>query len=156
MLNLSGFLRYVPYAALKSEARLSHRRLCVRALYARGRNRVRCAGHLRAPPRRGFGVSAAHDGFAPLPGVARELEAIFTGADGAGALPGNPRIDAAFDAANLKSALRDKPRYLHIASHFKFVPGNENNSFLLLGTGEHLGLGELRPIRICTSRASIS
>jgi CHAT domain-containing protein len=97
-----------------------------------------------APTAAGFGVSAAHEGFAPLPGVARELEAIFSGNDGVGILPGTPRLDAAFDVTSLKAALREKPRYLHIASHFKFVPGHENNSFLLLGTGEHLGLGELR------------
>jgi CHAT domain-containing protein/TPR repeat protein len=143
MLNLSGFLRYVPYAALKSGDKYLIEDYAL-TLATPAAVTLFTASDDAAPTAAGFGVSAAHEGFAPLPGVALELEAIFSGADGAGALPGTPRLDAAFDAASFKAALREKPRYLHIASHFRFVPGNENNSFLLLGTGEHLGLGDLR------------
>jgi len=143
MLNLSGFLRYVPYAALKSEHGYLIEDYAL-ALHTPAAATAFASPDADAATAAGFGVSTAHDGFAALPGVARELEAIFTGADNAGALSGQPKLDAAFDVASLKAALRGKPRYLHIASHFKFVPGNENNSFLLLGTGEHLGIGQLR------------
>jgi CHAT domain-containing protein len=143
MLNLSGFLRYVPYAALKSKDKYLIEDYAL-ALFTPAAASALAQPDNAAPTAAGFGVSAAHDGFVALPGVARELETIFSGDDGAGVLPGTPQLDAEFDMASLKDALREKPRYLHIASHFKFVPGNENNSFLLLGTGEHLGLGELR------------
>jgi CHAT domain-containing protein len=33
---------------------------------------------------------------------------------------------------------------VHIASHFKFQPGNETQSFLLLGDGTHLTLAEIK------------
>ncbi len=33
---------------------------------------------------------------------------------------------------------------MHIASHFRFSPGTEANSFLLLGDGTELSLGEIR------------
>ena len=33
---------------------------------------------------------------------------------------------------------------MHVASHFRFSPGTEVNSFLLLGDGEHLTLGDIR------------
>ncbi len=143
MLNLSGFLRYTPYAALKSERGyfVEDYALALDTPAAGTNFDAPAAVHATAA---GFGVSAAHDGFASLPGVERELEAIFTGADRVGAIPGLPQLDSHFTVLNLKAALRAKPRYLHIASHFKFVPGNENSSFLLLGTGEHLDLGQLR------------
>jgi CHAT domain-containing protein len=33
---------------------------------------------------------------------------------------------------------------VHIASHFRFQPGNDTNSFLVLGDGGHLTLAELK------------
>jgi len=33
---------------------------------------------------------------------------------------------------------------MHLASHFRFSPGTEANSFLLLGDGQQLTLGEMR------------
>ncbi|MBL8908003.1 MAG: tetratricopeptide repeat protein [Rhizobiales bacterium] len=143
MLNLSGFLRYVPYAALKSEHGYLVEDYAL-ALYTPGADPALVQPDPPSAAAAGFGVSMAHESFPPLPGVARELESIFTGADAIGPLDGKPRLDKAFDAPALKAALRDKPRYLHIASHFRFLPGNESKSFLLLGTGEHLGLGQLR------------
>jgi len=143
MLNLSGFLRYVPYAALKSEHGYLIEDYAL-ALSTPVTESQFSQPDTRLPTAAGFGVTQAHEDFAPLPGVARELETIFAGADGIGALQGKPHLDMSFDATSLKQALREKPRYLHIASHFKFVPGNEDNSFLLLGTGEHLSLGTLR------------
>jgi CHAT domain-containing protein/TPR repeat protein len=142
MLNLSGFLRYVPYAALSSGSHYLVEDYAL-ALY------TPAAGTQFSAVRRdatgaGFGVTESHGNFAALPGVRKELEAIFSGKDGAGELEGTPLFDAEFDEAALKAALRDRPRFLHIASHFKFVPGNENNSFLLLGTGGELMLNRLR------------
>ena len=33
---------------------------------------------------------------------------------------------------------------VHIASHFRFIPGTEKDSFLLLGNGNHLGLDQVK------------
>ena len=57
-------------------------------------------------------------------------------------------LDAAFTEDSMKQALGQGYPLIHIASHFDFEPGNETNSFLLLGgkstEGTHLTLAELR------------
>lgn len=146
MLNLGGFLRYLPFAALKSD----HGYLI--ESYAIAFDTPAAQTKFEAEDRKGataagFGVTAAHPGFSPLPGVASELEAIFKGHDDKGELTGAPLLDSAFTADSLKAALKSRPRLLHVASHFKFVPGNETNSFLLLGNGEPLSLEQIRKTR---------
>ena len=56
-------------------------------------------------------------------------------------LPGQMQLDERFTLAQLQSVL-DNP-VLHIASHFRFVPGSDA-SFLLLGDGSHLTLRDVR------------
>lgn len=143
MLDLSGFLRYVPYAALKGDRGY----LIEDYALALATPAVALHGSDRPADDRsgaGFAVAAAHPGFPPLPGAARELESIFSGADGIGPLQGLPHVDAAFDGQSLEVALANKPRFVHIASHFAFQPGEEDRSYLLLGTGEGLDLATLR------------
>lgn len=60
-----------------------------------------------------------------------------------GVLPGMVGLDETFDDNALVDALRLRYPVVHIASHFRFVPGNERDSFLLLGTGEHLTLEQV-------------
>ncbi len=143
MLDLSGFLRYVPYAALNSGGRYLIEDYAL-ALYTPAVPSRFVAPERLAATGAGFGVSLGADGFAPLPGATRELEDIFTGKDKAGPLDGLPLLDAEFSLANFKTALRRKPQFIHIASHFKFEPGNETRSFLLLGSGGALTLADLR------------
>jgi len=143
MLDLAGFLRYVPYAALRAP----HGYLVEDFALALATPAIPLRD---APPAgdrtdgAGFAVAAAHAPFPALPGAARELEAIFAGADGVGPLRGETRVDAAFDLPAFAKALAARPRYVHVASHFAFAPGNEDRSFLLLGTGAPLELARLR------------
>ena len=143
MLDLSGFLRYVPYAALYSGKHYLVEDYAL-ALYSPAVPTRFAAPARTAASGAGFGVSLGSDDFAPLPGAGRELEEIFSGADNAGPLTGTPLINADFSAASIKTALRRKPQYIHIASHFKFEPGNETRSFLLMGNGSTLSLSEMR------------
>lgn len=146
MLNLAGFLRYLPFAALRSEHGylVEDYGLVIDTPAARPQfvsiDRKDAAAA-------GFGVTRAHQGFSALPGVAAELGAIFKGEDDDGALAGVPRLDDDFTIASLKEALQQRPALLHVASHFKFVPGNETDSFLLLGDGSVLTLEHLRKTR---------
>jgi len=55
-----------------------------------------------------------------------------------------PAIDSDFRVKSLKEALADRPQALHVASYFRFMPGNENASYLLLGNGDGLNIGRLR------------
>jgi len=137
LLDLSGFLRYVPYAALYDGRHYLVEDFAL-ALYnpaiptrfiALNRNKIKGAG---------FGVTHALSGFSALPGVRQELDAVFR------IVGGTPRVDDAFNESSFAKALTAKPQILHIASHFRFRPGNETNSYLLLGNGDGLTLNELR------------
>jgi|GEM_PF-1292155 len=141
MLDLSGFLRYVPYAALRHDNRYLIEDYAL-ALYTPAAKTKFVTPGSAPSTAAGFGVTEAHGDFPALPGVGHELSAIF--ASGGGALEGTPETDQAFTEQSLRDALKAHPRYVHIASHFKFVPGRENNSFLLLGNGDGLSMTALR------------
>jgi CHAT domain-containing protein len=78
--------------------------------------------------------------FNPLPGVPQELRSIIhdktaarSTANGDGILEGRVMLDESFTKDALRTALRQQYSLVHIASHFMFQPGNETDSFLLLG-----------------------
>ncbi len=152
MVSLDGPLRYLPLAALHDGSRYVVERFAV-ALYT-----VVAKDRLTAAPRpdlrvAGLGMSQAAGGFTALPAVAAELGGIVkeNDADSDGILPGKLYLDADFTAKNLKDVLdaqlangaRSYP-IIHFASHFKFTPGNEEDSFLLIGGGARLTLADLR------------
>lgn len=59
-------------------------------------------------------------------------------------LEGVIHLDEAFTQNTFRTSLADEYPVLHVASHFVFKPGTERDSFLLLGDGTRLDLGELR------------
>ncbi|MGR3795019.1 CHAT domain-containing protein [Vannielia sp. SX4] len=143
MINADGVLRYVPFAALHDGERYLVEDYAF-ALYVAA-VQTQFARAPRAPESAaGFGVTQAHAGFSALPGVAAEIEALFTGGDGEGVLAGQTLLDGAFDIRALRRTLRNPPELLHIASHFALRPGQDDDSFLLLGDGTRLPLSELR------------
>ena len=99
-----------------------------------------------------MGVSKAIGDFKPLPGVPLVLRSIIreeTGTQFArpretGILPGKLMLDEAFTPSAMRTELRKRYPIVHIASHFIFKPGNENDSFLLFGDGEHLTLSQIK------------
>jgi CHAT domain-containing protein len=143
MFNLSGVLRYVPLAALYSGEHYLIEDYAIALSTTAANTRYETMPRERDKAA-GFGVTKPHQGFAALPGVADELEAIFDGEDAKGFLAGKPRKDEGFDGASLGDALKIKPLYLHVASHFRLVPGDAANSVLLLGDGRKLSLDEFR------------
>jgi len=95
----------------------------------------------------GLGVSKALPGFDALPAVVAELSAIVRDESKPGShgvLPGRLELDEAFNQQSLRSGLREGFEVVHIASHFQFRPGNEQDSFLLLGDGSRLDLAQLK------------
>ncbi|MEW6129177.1 MAG: CHAT domain-containing protein [Acidobacteriota bacterium] len=150
MWSLEGILRYLPIAALHDGNQYLVEKyrnvIFTPASNARLKDPV-------SPKWRGIGlgVSKGADGFVPLPGVLKELNTIFNIENrdkpnpmAGGILPGVVKLDEEFTAEAFKAALRQKVPVVHIASHFQFKPGNETNSFLLLGDGSHLSLAELK------------
>lgn len=148
MWSLDGILRYVPVTALHDGEKY---------MVERYRNTVFTpisTTRLKDQPSAkwetlGFGVSKAQPGFQPLAEVPNELRGIIreenTAQADEGVLPGKIRLDETFTKDEMEAGLRQQ-RYavVHIASHFKFEPGNETNSFLLLGDGTHLTLDQMR------------
>lgn len=144
VLNLQGALRYTPVAALYDEDAdkpyLAERYRLV--LYTA--NGLPSGGAVsRMTSARGFGVSTAHEGFNALPAVRAEMDAIFNWQDDIGVFDTEPVIDESFTRDVFRASLADAPGIVHIASHFSLQPGDTDNSFLLLGDGNHLSLSDI-------------
>jgi CHAT domain-containing protein/tetratricopeptide (TPR) repeat protein len=137
MLSLNGSLRYLPFAALHDGKRYVVERYAF-SLYtdaAAANLKERAPAQVRVW---GLGLTHATSGFNALPNVKEELEGII------GAVPGQAYMDEAFTAAKLHEGLERAYPVLHIASHFRFTPGTEQDSYLVLGDGSHLTLAQVR------------
>ncbi|HEY4739922.1 MAG TPA: tetratricopeptide repeat protein [Candidatus Acidoferrales bacterium] len=151
MWSLDDVLRYLPVSALHDGKDY---------LVAKYRNEIftpASLSHLTERPDvetwRGLamGVSRAYGNFLALPSVSGELNLVVRDphADNKdGVMPGEVILNAAFTEDAMKKALAVGYPLVHIASHFAFEPGNETDSFLLLGgksaEGAHLTLAEIR------------
>jgi CHAT domain-containing protein len=145
MWSLDGTLRYVPIAALHDGDKYLVERFRTVVFTPASTSRLKdqpSAGWTAL----GLGVSKPHGDFPALPAVPAELHGIINDAPAEtdGVLPGRVMLDEAFTADALKTALRQRFPLVHIASHFQFAPGNETNSYLLLGDGTHLSLAQLK------------
>jgi CHAT domain-containing protein len=135
MWSLDGTLRYLPVAALYDGEKY---------LVERYRNTLftlASLNFLKDEPKgtwtvAGLGVSKATEGFRALASVPGEMAAIVR-EEGktSGVLPGIVKLDEEFTEPAFRSSLLSRYPVIHIASHFAFQPGNETNSFLLLGGG---------------------
>lgn len=142
MLSLDGALRYLPFGALHDGKRYLVQRWNLPMYTSVTRNRLRDAVTSQWQAA-GLGVTQALGEFAALPAVKAEMNGIVKTAGG-GVLPGEVYLDAAFTAVRLKDVSQRPFQLLHVASHFRFSPGTEVNSFLLLGDGQQLTLGDIR------------
>lgn len=142
MLSLDGALRYLPFGALHDGQRYLVQRWNLPMYTSVTKSRLRDA----VTPQwqvAGLGVTRAIGEFKALPAVKAEMDSIVKVAGG-GVLPGEVHLDEAFTALRLKEVSKRPFQLLHIASHFRFSPGTEVNSFLLLGDGQQLTLGDIR------------
>ncbi|NKB56286.1 MAG: CHAT domain-containing protein [Alphaproteobacteria bacterium] len=144
MFSLDGVLRYLPMAALYDGERFLVEKYEVVLFTEAAKSKLTAA-----PPKdwrmAGLGLTQAVEGFAALPAVADELNAIVrTGsADRDGVMPGVIYLDKNFSQDAIESALDEEYPVLHVASHFVFQPGTERDSYLLLGDGGRLSLAQV-------------
>jgi CHAT domain-containing protein len=142
MLSLDGPLRYLPFAALHDGTQHLVQRWNMPLYTSVTKNKLRDA----VTPQwqaAGLGLTRALGKFSALPAVKAEMSSIVkTGVTGV--LPGEVYLDEAFNAARFKDVSQRRFQLLHVASHFQFSPGTEINSFLLLGDGQQLTLGDIR------------
>ena len=145
MWSLDGVLRYVPIAALHDGKQFMAERYGTVLFTPASHARLKDAPH-RTWDGLGLGVSKARGSFPALPGVREELRSIFRAPDArtAAVLPGRILLDEGFTKISMRRALRERHPVVHIASHFQFSPGDETKSFLLLGNGDRLSLGEIK------------
>jgi CHAT domain-containing protein len=142
MLSLDGVLRYLPFGVLHDGQRHALQRWNLPIYTSVVRERLRDAANPNWQAA-GLGVTRKHGDFDPLPAVRAEMSSIIrTGASGV--LPGEVHLDEAFTAQRLKDVSQRRFPVVHVASHFRFSPGTEVNSFLLLGDGTQLTLGDMR------------
>ena len=142
MLSLDGVLRYLPFGVLHDGQRYALQRWNLPIYTSVVRERLRDATNANWQAV-GLGVTRAHGNFKALPAVRTEMNSIIrTGASGV--LPGEVHLDEAFTAQRLKAVSQRQFSVVHVASHFQFSPGTEVNSFLLLGDGSQLTLGDIR------------
>jgi CHAT domain-containing protein len=142
MLSLDGVLRYVPFGVLHDGQRYALQRWNLPVYTSVVRDRLRDAANAKWQAA-GLGVTRKHGNFDPLPAVRTEMSSIIrTGTTGV--LPGEVHLDEAFTAQRLKDVSQRRFPVVHVASHFQFSPGTEVNSFLLLGDGKRLTLGDIR------------
>ena len=142
MLSLDGALRYLPFGALHDGQKYLVQRWNLPMYTSVTRNKLKddVAPQWQAA---GLGVTKAVRDFAALPAVKIEMGSIVRTVSG-GVLQGEVYLDEAFTAQRLKDVSQRQFQVLHVASHFRFSPGTEVNSFLLLGDGQQLTLGDIR------------
>ena len=147
MFSLDGTLRYLPLSALYDGEHymIEQYKLAVFTPASNARMKDKPTAQWKAA---GFGVTKGFEGAPALPSVAAEMSGIIVQNAGSseGVLSGELRLDADFTKDTMRSTLRRTFPVVHIASHFKFQPGNDASSFLLLGDGSHFSLAELKSV----------
>lgn len=139
LLSLEGALRYIPFSALHDgDSYLAEQYSLV--MHTAAVSEAASGNSAIEWEIAAFGTTKARAGFTALPGVERELAAIV----GKTGLSGEVYLDDQFTSAQIRTSLDKGLPVLHVASHFKFAPGTEADSYLLLGDGRFLTLRELR------------
>ncbi|MDQ1613113.1 MAG: hypothetical protein QOG00_3044 [Pyrinomonadaceae bacterium] len=148
MWSLDGALRYVPVAALYDGERYMVERFRNTVFTPASNSRLKDQPGAKWSGL-GLGVSKAQAGFSALPGVPEELHGIIgegeaAASEGGSALAGKVYLDEEFTEETFRAALRQRFPVVHIASHFAVQPGNETDSFLLLGDGSRLPVSKIK------------
>jgi CHAT domain-containing protein len=158
VLQVTGVLRYLPFAALTDGQHALGERLAIEQRVDAAEAGPPASRPARAGSVRAFGVTRAVNGMAALPALAREVCGIVDGpvfglaendaacAPGSGALPGKAWLNERFTLAELGLASAGLPGQhdlLHLGTHFMLRPGQMSRSWLLLGDGQRLGLDQL-------------
>ena len=141
--SLDDVLRYVPMAALHDGRHYMAERFR-NVVY--NKNSSRTGGKFSGWRALAAGVSQEHGDLQALTSVPGELRSVVRSESdpkSRGVLPGRILLDPEFSAGAFRAALHQDYPVVHIASHFVFKPGNETDSYLLLGDGK-LTLAKLR------------
>ena len=142
MLSLDGQLRHIPFGALHDGNQFAAQRWNFPIYTSVTRERLR-AGSTAKWKAAGLGVTKAIGSFDALPAVKAEMDGLLRAAGGQSG-QSVVYLDEKFTATRLKEVGQRDFQLMHISSHFSISPGTEVNSFLLLGDGQRLTLGDMR------------
>ncbi|MGB7922026.1 MAG: CHAT domain-containing protein [Pyrinomonadaceae bacterium] len=151
MWSLDGTLRYIPVAALwDGEKYLVERYQNVVFTRADGTRMTQAV----SPKWTGYGFSASEPHRVEFLGRLIEFKTLDFGKDEmllfrthtqpGGLIDGDVFSEAAFNKESLVESLRRNRPLVHISSHFRFYPGDSAQSFMLLGDGRIMTLGEMK------------
>ena len=151
--SLDGVLRYIPAAALYHGSRYLVERYR-NVIFTRANSRAMAAPVTGRWTGLGLGSSKGGSvavngrlvGFESLGSVDRELDAIFGRNHRPGVVAGAVLRNDAFTRPAMLAALQERRPLIHIASHFRFQPGDESASFLLLGDGTSMTLADMKAV----------
>jgi len=147
MLSLDEMLRYAPFSSFYSGKffLIEKYQVVIYTEAARDKlkdkpdknGKIAGVGLSNACPR--FNLPALH----AVPG---EIESIVLHGpdDPVGLFPGIIHLNERFSLKNFRRILRRRYNYIHIASHFVLVPGDEHSSFLILGDQSTINLLEIQ------------
>lgn len=155
--SLNGNLRYIPVGALSPDGSTYLIERYNNVVFTRAKTERLVRNGTRAWTGYGFFTSKPHDvdidknrpgeamHFGPLdPG---ETQIFRTAAYPQGVVAGDIFPDGQFTKESFLNTHRERRPLVHISSHFRFIPGSPDLSFLLLGDGHTLTLSELKSAR---------
>jgi CHAT domain-containing protein len=137
MISLDGPLRYIPIAALHDGEKWLTEKYAIVVYTEAAKDKLAKQRAATAWKAEALGVTKEHPDFVALPAVRNELESIVAG------ISGSIRLDEEFTKEAFSDSLAYGVPVVHVASHFRFNPGTVADSFLLLGDGQHLTLGNI-------------
>jgi CHAT domain-containing protein len=150
---LDRFLRYIPMSALfdsQAGKYLIQKGYQVSTIISASKTNVGDRLAAKDINVLAMGLTKPKPPFLALTNVEQELTSIVKGQknkNSAGIFPGKVLYDNDFSLENLQRYV-EKYRILHLATHGEFVPGNEDDSYLVLGTGDNTRIDKLTPTKI--------
>jgi CHAT domain-containing protein/Flp pilus assembly protein TadD len=143
MLSLDEMLRYAPFSSFHSGKIYLTQKYQIVIYTEAARDKLKYKPDKNGKIA-GVGLSNACPQFnlPALHAVPVEIESIVLHGsdDHIGLFPGIVQLNDRFSFRNFQRILRRKFNYLHIASHFVLVPGDEKSSFLILGDQSTINL----------------
>jgi CHAT domain-containing protein/Tfp pilus assembly protein PilF len=152
--SLDGVLRYIPMAALYDGKQYLVENYSTVTITPASIPHLSEKPDVSSLSAVAMGISRKYeDGLNPLPSVVGELDDVVKDAQVQGAngvLQGTILLDGQFTETAMENQLGGPHSVVHIASHFVFKPGDDNQSYLLLagkdeaGSGYHLTVADFR------------
>jgi CHAT domain-containing protein/tetratricopeptide (TPR) repeat protein len=146
VVSLDGVLRYLPLAALWDGENYLLQQYRIAIVTPSSLKNIK-EEPIKEKRILGLGASQGSQELPPLPNVPAEIRSIVKDEENGyyGLIKGKAFIDDDFTKDRMVNQIRDVGYPLvHIASHFKFSPGDETKNHLLLGDGTFMKLSEIR------------